>query len=102
MAMSNTLGANILDILLCLGLPWTIKCLMKGSNVRIVSGALSYSVLSITACVIVLYAVIAFFKFRLNKKVGLICLLLYTIFLVFSILIELNVFFFVNLPMCDY
>lgn len=101
MAMSNTLGANILDILLCLGLPWTIKCLVSGRDVEIDSGALSYSVLSIVICIIALYAVIAFFGFKLNKKVGLICLLLYTTFLVFAILVEMNVFFLVNLPMCD-
>ncbi|OAD52169.1 Sodium/potassium/calcium exchanger 4 [Eufriesea mexicana] len=101
MAMSNTLGANILDILLCLGLPWMIKCLMTGRDVQIVSGALSYSVLSTVVCIIVLYAVIACFKFKLNKKVGIICLLLYTIFLIFAILVELNIFFPVNLPMCD-
>nr|XP_031839107.1 sodium/potassium/calcium exchanger 4-like isoform X2 [Nomia melanderi] len=92
MAMSNTLGANILDILLCLGLPWTIKCLMTGSDVKVLSGALSYSILSIIGCIIILYAVIAVFRFHLNKKVGFICLFLYTVFLVFSILAVLNVF----------
>lgn len=92
MAMSNTLGANILDILLCLGLPWMIKCLMTGRDVEIVSGALSYSVLSMVVCIIVLYAVLACFKFQLNKKVGIICLLLYAIFLIFAILLELKVF----------
>ena len=102
MAMSNTLGANILDILLCLGLPWIIKCLMTGKDVQIVSGALSFSVLSIVACIVVLYAVIAYFEFKLNKKVGLICLLLYMIFIVFATLIELNMFFYVNPPVCHY
>ncbi|KOC68023.1 Sodium/potassium/calcium exchanger 5 [Habropoda laboriosa] len=102
MAMSNTLGANILDILLCLGLPWTIKCLMSGRDVTIESGALTYSVISMVACIVVLFAVIAYFKFHLNKKVGFICLLLFVVFLIFTILIELNVFFFVNAPMCDY
>lgn len=100
MAMSNTLGANTLDILLCLGLPWIIKTLMSGKDIQIVSGALNYSVLSIVFCVIVFYSVIACCKFSLNKKVGVICLCLYAVFLVFAILIELNVFFFVNLPMC--
>lgn len=99
--MSNTLGANILDILLCLGLPWTIKCLMKGKDVEIVSGSISYSVLSTVVCIVILYVVIAFFKFKLNKQVGIICLLVYAIFLVFAILVEMNVFFVVNLPMCD-
>lgn len=101
MAMSNTLGANILDILLCLGLPWMIKCLMEKRYVEIESGALKYSVFSTIICVIVLYTVIACFKFKLNKKVGIICLFLYMIFLIFAILIELNVFFIINLPMCD-
>ncbi|XP_031369643.1 sodium/potassium/calcium exchanger 4-like isoform X1 [Apis dorsata] len=101
MAMSNTLGANILDILLCLGLPWIIKCLMEKRYVEIESGALKYSVFSTVICVIVLYTVIACFKFKLNKKVGIICLFLYTIFIIFAILIELNVFFIINLPMCD-
>ncbi|XP_054006556.1 sodium/potassium/calcium exchanger 4-like isoform X2 [Hylaeus anthracinus] len=68
MAMSNTLGANILDILLCLGLPWLVKCLLTGSSVKIVSGALSYSVLSLVICIIILFTVIASFKFKLNKK----------------------------------
>lgn len=92
MAMSNTLGANILDILLCLGLPWTIKCLMTGREVEILSKALPFSILSIIGCIIVLYAVIAIFRFHLNKKVGFICLFLYTLFLVFAILFVLNIF----------
>ncbi|XP_017881358.2 sodium/potassium/calcium exchanger 5-like [Ceratina calcarata] len=92
MAMSNTLGANILDILLCLGLPWTIMCLMTGTDLKIESGTLSYSVLSIVACIIVLYAVIWFYNFELNKKVGVICLLLYMTFVVFASLVEMRVF----------
>ncbi|XP_012060888.1 PREDICTED: sodium/potassium/calcium exchanger 3-like [Atta cephalotes] len=100
MAMSNTLGANTLDILLCLGLPWMIKILMSQKDIEIVSGALRFSVLSIVACVIAFYLVTALCKYRLNKKVGVICLILYAIFLIFALSFELNVFFLVNLPMC--
>jgi len=98
--MSNTLGANTLDILLCLGLPWLIKIIKDKEEIEIISGALRYSVISIIICVIAFYAVTAFCKYRLNKKVGIICLGLYAIFLVFALLFELNVFFPVNLPMC--
>ncbi|XP_018399172.1 PREDICTED: sodium/potassium/calcium exchanger 4-like [Cyphomyrmex costatus] len=101
MAMSNTLGANTLDILLCLGLPWMIKILMDRKDITIISGALRFSVLSIVLCVIAFYLVTAFCKYRLNKKVGVICLILYAIFLVFALSFELNVFFLVNLPMCS-
>jgi len=100
MAMSNTLGANTLDILLCLGLPWLIKILLDRKDIVIVSEALRYSVLSIIVCVIAFYAVTALCKYHLNKKVGIICLILYAIFLVFALLFELNVFYPVNLPMC--
>ncbi|XP_058809393.1 sodium/potassium/calcium exchanger 4-like [Phymastichus coffea] len=100
MAMSNTLGANTLDILLCLSLPWAIKSFMSGRAVTIVSGALAYSNLSIIFCVIGFYAVTALYGYVLNKKVAIACLLMYALFLVFAIMLELNVFFFVNLPMC--
>lgn len=101
MAMSNTLGANTLDILLCLGLPWLIKTILSGKPVEIVSGALSYSVISIVICVICFYSITALYKFKLNRRVGTVCLIMYTIFLIFAILVELNVFFHVNWPMCD-
>lgn len=101
MAMSNTLGANTLDILFCLGLPWTIKVLLSGKNVQIQSGAIAYSVLAIIICVVGFYAVTAYYGFKLNKKVGLACLVMYTIYLIIAILLELNTFFFVNWPMCD-
>ncbi|KAJ8688426.1 hypothetical protein QAD02_024221 [Eretmocerus hayati] len=100
MAMSNTLGANTLDILLCLGLPWAIKSFMTGRDVTIISGALVYSNLSIILCVVGLYLVTAYFGFVLNKRVGFVCLAMYAVFLVFAVMMELNVFFFVNLPMC--
>lgn len=39
-------------------------------------------------------------KWTLNKRLGFICLLLYSVFLCFSCLIEYNIFTFVNLPTC--
>lgn len=39
-------------------------------------------------------------KWRLDFKLGVYVLVLYAIFLCFSVMIEYNVFTFVNLPMC--
>ena len=39
-------------------------------------------------------------KWQLDRKLGCGCLLLYGVFLCFSIMTEFNVFTFVNLPMC--
>lgn len=101
MAMSNTLGANTLDVLMCLGLPWAIKSLMTKNDVLIESGALAYSVMSIILCVIGFYGVTAYYKYQLNRHVGIACLIMYLLFLTFAIMLELNVFFPVNLEMCD-
>lgn len=101
MAMSNTLGANTLDVLMCLGLPWAIKSIMTRRDVLIDSGALAYSVLSIIICVVGFYGVTAFYKYKLNRQVGIACLVMYALFLSFAILLESNAFFQVNLPMCE-
>ena len=91
MAMSNTLGANTLDILLCLGLPWMIKVILSGKDVQIVSGVITYSVIAIIVCVIGFYSVTAHYKFQLNKRVGIACLCMYLMFLIFAVLIELKI-----------
>jgi Ca2+/Na+ antiporter len=53
MAVSNSIGSNTFDILLCLGLPWLIKAIMTGSTtdepwmVAVNSEALAYTVISL-------------------------------------------------------
>lgn len=32
MAISNAVGSNVFDILICLGIPWLIECLVKGGQ----------------------------------------------------------------------
>lgn len=39
-------------------------------------------------------------KWTLDRRLGLACLMMYAVFLCFSILIEFNIFTFVNLPTC--
>lgn len=39
-------------------------------------------------------------KWTLDRRLGLACLVMYAIFLCFSVLIEFNIFIFVNFPMC--
>ncbi|CAG06166.1 unnamed protein product, partial [Tetraodon nigroviridis] len=107
MAISNSIGSNVFDILVGLGLPWMLQtlCIDYGSNV---SGA---SIGWICAHVLLLSmfcSVLSFLqvlgvhlnKWTLDWRLGLACIILYAVFLCFSILIEFNVFIFVNLPMC--
>ncbi|XP_037935553.1 sodium/potassium/calcium exchanger 3-like isoform X2 [Teleopsis dalmanni] len=105
MGICNSIGSNTFDILLCLGVPWLIKAvffpIQPGQNyVGINSAGLEYSAITLLSTLFLLYITFSFNKFKLDKKVGTACLVMYLVFLVFASLIELNVFFRVNLPTC--
>jgi Ca2+/Na+ antiporter len=104
MGISNSIGSNTFDILLCLGLPWFIKAAFLPSNdghyIAINSRGLEYSAISLLSTLLLLYVTFSCNKFKLDRKVGIACLVMYALFLIFASLIELNVFFVVNLPTC--
>uniref|UniRef100_A0A8C3IFN1 Ras and Rab interactor 2 n=1 Tax=Chrysemys picta bellii TaxID=8478 RepID=A0A8C3IFN1_CHRPI len=102
MAVSNSIGSNVFDILIGLGLPWALQTLAVdyGSYIQLNSRGLIYSVGLLLASVFVTVLGVHMNKWKLDKKLGIVCLFLYGIFLCFSIMTEFNVFTFVNLPMC--
>uniref|UniRef100_A0A7N8YCD9 Solute carrier family 24 member 3 n=1 Tax=Mastacembelus armatus TaxID=205130 RepID=A0A7N8YCD9_9TELE len=102
MAISNSIGSNVFDILVGLGLPWTLQtlCIDYGSKIHLNSRGLIFSVGLLLASVFFTVLGVHLNKWTLDRRLGLVCLVMYAIFLCFSILIEFNVFIFVNLPMC--
>lgn len=105
MGISNSIGSNTFDILLCLGLPWLIKSAFVPLEpnhhwVGINSSGLEYSAISLLGTLLLLYISFSLNKFKLDRKVGNACLIMYAMFLITASLIELNVFFTVNLPTC--
>ncbi|XP_027428317.1 sodium/potassium/calcium exchanger 4 isoform X3 [Zalophus californianus] len=102
MAVSNTIGSNVFDILVGLGIPWGLQTMVinYGSTVKINSRGLVYSVVLLLGSVALTVLGIHLNKWRLDRKLGVCVLALYAVFLCFSIMIEFNVFTFVNLPMC--
>ncbi|KAM9779283.1 sodium/potassium/calcium exchanger 4 isoform X2 [Syngnathus typhle] len=102
MAVSNTIGSNVFDILVGLGVPWAIQtmCVDYGSEVMINSRGLVYSVVLLLGSVALTVLGIHLNKWRLDLKLGVYVLVLYAVFLCFSVMIEYNVFTFVNVPMC--
>ncbi|CAB3225696.1 unnamed protein product [Arctia plantaginis] len=105
MGISNSIGSNTFDILLCLGLPWLIKASLTPAEpghywVKINSMGLEYSAISLLSTLLLLYLTFWFNKFKLDAAVGRACLAMYAMFLVLATLIELNVFFDVNVRTC--
>ncbi|CAG0893582.1 unnamed protein product [Darwinula stevensoni] len=105
MSVSNAVGSNTFDILVCLGLPWLIKSSFFPSNpgtksIDIKSEGITYSTIALLSTLVLMYLVMVLNRFVLNRRVGFYCCLLYILFLVFSLLWELNVFGVVNLPTC--
>lgn len=102
MAFSNLIGSNIFDILFCLGVPWLVKTLTNSEtrSLHINSGALVYTTLTLLATTVLMLATLFISKWRLNWRVGVVCLLLYLVFVVLACCYELNYFGTFNLPTC--
>ncbi|XP_070154478.1 probable sodium/potassium/calcium exchanger CG1090 isoform X2 [Polyergus mexicanus] len=102
MAVSNAVGSNVFDILVCLGLPWFIQTAMiqPGSHVNVTSRGLTYSTLSLLSTVIFLVLATHLNGWKLDRRYGVVLMIWYLIFIVFASLYELNVFGEMNPPVC--
>ncbi|XP_068181504.1 sodium/potassium/calcium exchanger 3-like isoform X2 [Antennarius striatus] len=87
MAVSNSIGSNIFDVLLGLGFPWALRTLIVsyGSVVTINSKGLVYSVILLLASVTLTVLCVHLNCWRLDRRLGLCLLLLYAVFLLCSI-----------------
>ncbi|XP_040907716.1 sodium/potassium/calcium exchanger 3 isoform X1 [Toxotes jaculatrix] len=88
MAVSNSIGSNIFDILLGLGFPWALRTLVveHGSSVSINNKGLVYSVVLLLASVFLTVMSVHLNHWRLDRRLGLGLMFLYAIFLLCSIL----------------
>ncbi|XP_075214663.1 sodium/potassium/calcium exchanger 5-like [Lycorma delicatula] len=106
MALANSLGSNIFDTLFCFGLPWLIKTTyFRNENhhyMEVHSSGLDYNTVILLVTLLLLFAVVAANKFTLTKLGGYLCLLMYFIFIGFSVGVELYVHFCLEtVPICD-
>ncbi|XP_015519004.1 probable sodium/potassium/calcium exchanger CG1090 isoform X2 [Neodiprion pinetum] len=102
MAVSNAVGSNVFDILVCLGLPWFIQTAMiaPGSHVNVTSRGLTYSTVSLLSTVVFLVVVTHLNGWKLDRRYGVFLMVWYLIFIAVASLYELNVFGQMNPPVC--
>lgn len=92
MGVSNSMGANTIDILLSLGLPWFLKTSIMGPStgvIHIASGTIEYTILGLILVAMTLCLVLYWNKFRLCKRTGIILMVCYLVYLTLGICSEL-------------
>lgn len=85
MAVSNAVGSNTFDILICLGLPWLIYILITQKNVVVATENLISSVFLLFFTVIAMFFVLAIRKFKIGHRSGYLLLGLYGMYLMYAI-----------------
>lgn len=102
MAVSNAIGSNVFDILICLGLPWFLDTAIvnPGQYVKVTSKGLLYSTFSLLSTIVFLIVASHYNGWKMDRKFGIILLVWYFVFMIFASMYELNVFGYANLPTC--
>ncbi|TNM90873.1 hypothetical protein fugu_003162 [Takifugu bimaculatus] len=92
MAMSNIVGSNVFDML-CLGLPWFIKTAFVDTNnpVEVNSSGLVFISSTLLLSIVFLFVAIHINGWKLDWKLGIVCLICYILFATLSILYELGI-----------
>ena len=107
MAVSNAIGSNVFDILVCLGIPWFIQTVFidPGSEVKVIhkgiysftflfvvvvnfSSGILYSTFTLFSTVVFLVMASHYNKWKMDRKFGVILLVWYFVVMVFASLYE--------------
>ncbi|HLL60630.1 MAG TPA: calcium/sodium antiporter [Candidatus Nitrosocosmicus sp.] len=86
MAVSNAVGSNTFDILICLGLPWLVYILFTGKSIAVATDNLISSILLLFFTVIAILFVLIVQKFKLGRKSGYVLIGIYICYLIFAII----------------
>ena len=102
MAVSHAIGSNVFNILFCLGLPWLLQTTVVdfGGHINVMSNSMTYTTLALFTTAVIPIPVIMLNKWYLSKCLGIIFVVLYLLFAMFTILFAINVFGQFDLQMC--
>ncbi|PIP65600.1 sodium:proton exchanger [Candidatus Peregrinibacteria bacterium CG10_big_fil_rev_8_21_14_0_10_49_16] len=90
MAVSNAIGSNTFDILICLGLPWLVYVLYVGKAVIVSTENLISSIFLLFFTVVALLFVLAVQKFKIGHRSGYILIFLYILYVGYNIMSVIN------------
>ncbi|GFS03019.1 sodium/potassium/calcium exchanger 3, partial [Elysia marginata] len=100
MAVSNAIGSNVFDILLCLGVPWLVTGIWEDGH-SINSEGMWVAGSTLVFTIIYLIVSLRLCNWTLTPMYGFFTLLFYMVVITFCILVELNILFELHKePMC--
>jgi len=85
MAVSNAIGSNVFDILLGLGLPWSLSCAIFHTTVEVDANNLTPMSMILFATLAAVYLITLCCGFKLNKCVGATFFSMYFMFVGYSL-----------------
>lgn len=103
MAVSNSIGSNVFDILVGLALPWFVETTMwePGTVATINSRGLFYAIILLFLSLVTTIYLFHRSNWTLKPSLGIALLLTYIVFLILCGAMELNLFGYVNPVMCE-
>lgn len=80
MAIANAVGSNIFDVLVSLGLPVLIYCLINGDLVGLGGATVTSSILLLFATLLMVVGLLAARRFRVSRAFGVFLVLVYVLY----------------------
>ncbi|KAK0065451.1 sodium/potassium/calcium exchanger isoform X1 [Biomphalaria pfeifferi] len=94
MAVSNAIGSNVFDILMCLGVPWLIDAIfITKTGTPINSEGMVFTVMTLLLTIMYLWGSMKCFDWTLTPAYGIVAILVYISVIVFCVMIETNMIF---------
>ena len=84
MAVSNAIGSNIFDIMIGLGLPWTLVLIFTNTPLQPNNDGLLESIGLLFASVLFIFFILVVQKWRMGKFTGIFLIGLYLLYLIYS------------------
>eukprot|EP00924_Labyrinthula_sp_SR-Ha-C_P004344 maker-scaffold_3-snap-gene-21.3-mRNA-1 protein AED:0.00 eAED:0.00 QI:111/1/1/1/1/1/3/124/627 len=88
MAVANSLGSNVFDILIGLGIPWLVASFVFEGPVDVQRGDLELGVLFLVVVFVALVGLLVATKWTLNPRLGYSLVLLYAVYVIFELFIR--------------
>lgn len=88
-AVANSIGSNVFDILIGLGLPWFIAGFVYGGSL-VATGDIAIAIGFLYGVLFILIAALAVTRFKLNFGIGIFLVVLYVFYVIFELFIRPN------------